>query len=115
MVDRQVKSILDTAFATACQILRDNRGLLDEISEYLLLKETITGDELMAFVNADKKEKEAATEAEDADSAAEAESQETSAEEIPAEKTSVEQIPAETPPAEEMENPAVPEWETPEE
>ena len=36
------------------QLLTDNRSLLDEISEFLLVKETITGDELMAFVNADK-------------------------------------------------------------
>ena len=34
----------------------DERGLLEEISEYLLAKETITGDELMAYVNADKAE-----------------------------------------------------------
>ena len=53
-VDREVKEILDKAFADAKKILTDNRGLLDEISEYLLVKETITGDELMAYVNADK-------------------------------------------------------------
>ena len=33
--------------------------LLDEISEFLLVKETITGDELMAYVNAEKKPLEA--------------------------------------------------------
>ena len=53
-VDREVKEILDKAFADAKKLLMDNRGLLDEISEYLLVKETITGDELMAYVNADK-------------------------------------------------------------
>ena len=53
-VDREVKEILDKAFADAKKILTDNRSLLDEISEYLLVKETITGDELMAYVNADK-------------------------------------------------------------
>ena len=53
-VDREVKEILDKAFADAKKILMDNRGLLDEISEYLLVKETITGDELMAYVNADR-------------------------------------------------------------
>ena len=53
-VDREVKEILDKAFADAKKILMDNRSLLDEISEYLLVKETITGDELMAYVNADK-------------------------------------------------------------
>ena len=35
-------------------MLLAHRGLLDEVSEYLLAKETITGDELMAYVNADK-------------------------------------------------------------
>ena len=40
--------------ADAERILTENRGLLDEISEFLLVKETITGDELMAYVNADK-------------------------------------------------------------
>ena len=53
-VDRAVKRLLDESYAAATQILRDNRALLDEISEYLLAKETITGEELMAYVNADK-------------------------------------------------------------
>ena len=53
-VDQEVKAILDKAYADAKQILTDNRSLLDEVSEYLLVKETITGDELMAYVNADK-------------------------------------------------------------
>ena len=53
-VDKEVMKILETAYADAKQLLTDNRALLDEISEFLLVKETITGDELMAFVNADK-------------------------------------------------------------
>ena len=52
-VDREVKSLLDSALADALRILREHRGLLDEVSEYLLVKETITGDELMAYVNAE--------------------------------------------------------------
>ena len=40
--------------AAAKALLTENRSLLDEIAEYLLLKETITGEELMRFVNADK-------------------------------------------------------------
>ena len=55
-VDQEVKAILDKAYADAKQILVENRSLLDEVSEYLLVKETITGDELMAYVNADKKQ-----------------------------------------------------------
>ena len=35
----------------AKQMLVDNRALLDEISAYLLEKESITGEELMAFVD----------------------------------------------------------------
>ena len=53
-VDAEVKSILDSAYADAKRILTENRALLDEVSEFLLVKETITGDELMAYVNADK-------------------------------------------------------------
>ena len=36
-----------------------NRALLDEIALFLLQKETITGDEFMTYVNADKKKLEA--------------------------------------------------------
>ena len=57
-VDQEVKRILDTAYAETRQLLADHRALLDEISEYLLVKETITGDELMAYVNADRQKTE---------------------------------------------------------
>ena len=53
-VDQEVMKILDSAYADAKRILTENRQLLDEVSEFLLVKETITGDELMAYVNADK-------------------------------------------------------------
>ena len=53
-VDKEVMEILQKAYDDAKRILTENRGLLDEISEFLLVKETITGDELMAYVNADK-------------------------------------------------------------
>ena len=53
-VDKEVMEILQQAYADAKRILTENRGLLDEISEFLLVKETITGDEFMAYVNADK-------------------------------------------------------------
>lgn len=53
-VDKEVMRILADAFADARKLLSDKRSLLDEISEFLLVKETITGDELMAYVNADK-------------------------------------------------------------
>ena len=54
-VDREVMRFLEEAYADTKRILTENRSLLDEISEFLLVKETITGDELMAYVNADKK------------------------------------------------------------
>jgi len=53
-VDKEVMKILDKAYTDAKQLLTENRALLDEISEFLLVKETITGDELMAFVHAAK-------------------------------------------------------------
>ena len=53
-VDKEVMRLLDSAYTDAKRILTENRQLLDEVSEFLLVKETITGDELMAYVNADK-------------------------------------------------------------
>ena len=53
-VDREVMRILTETYEEAKNILITNRALLDEISEFLIVKETITGDELMAYVNADK-------------------------------------------------------------
>ena len=55
-VDKAVQKILDGCYEDAKRILTENRSLLDEISEHLLAKETITGDELMAFINAEKTE-----------------------------------------------------------
>ena len=54
IVDQEVKKILNTCYAEAVQTLKDHRELLDEVSLYLLAKETITGEELMAYVNAAK-------------------------------------------------------------
>ena len=73
-VDAAVQRLLDTSFDEVTQMLTENRALLDEISEYLLVKETITGDELMAYVNADKKQLPEAAEA--AEEIAEAASEE---------------------------------------
>ena len=58
IVDRAVQTLLKRVLEDAKALLVANRSLLDEISEYLLAKETITGDELMAYVNADKKAEE---------------------------------------------------------
>ena len=55
-VDREVQKMLDRCYADAVRILTENRALLDEIALYLLNKETITGDELMSFINAANQE-----------------------------------------------------------
>ena len=60
LVDQEVQKLLDRAYEDAKALLTANRALLDEISEFLLTKETITGEELMAYINASKEEKEAA-------------------------------------------------------
>ena len=52
-VDTAVQELLKRVYEEAKQTLTDHRGLLDEISEFLLAKETITGDELMAYIKAD--------------------------------------------------------------
>ena len=52
--DSEVQKLLSSCYESAGALLRENRALLDEIALYLLQKETITGDELMAYVNADK-------------------------------------------------------------
>ena len=53
--DAEVQKLLSDSYEKAKQILIENRPLLDEIALDLLQKETITGDELMAYVNADAK------------------------------------------------------------
>jgi cell division protease FtsH len=53
-VDAAVQELLNSCYAEAKALLTANRSLLDEISQFLLAKETITGEELMQFVNADK-------------------------------------------------------------
>ena len=50
-VDREISDVLNRCFAGAVQILEENRALLDEIAGYLLIKETITGAEMMAIIN----------------------------------------------------------------
>ena len=53
-VDKEVQQLLSRCYDDAVRILQENRALLDEIAAFLLAKETITGEELMAYVNADK-------------------------------------------------------------
>ena len=53
--DEEIHKLLMDCYADAKNILIEHRALLDEIAMYLLSKETITGDEFMAYVNADSK------------------------------------------------------------
>ena len=78
-VDMEVKKLLEEAFADATRTLAEHRGLLDEVSEYLLLKETITGEELMTYVNAEGKDEakaEETAETQEGETATESESEE---------------------------------------
>lgn len=50
LVDKEVLAIIRECHQKAREILRENRDLLDKISEYLLDKETIFGDEFFKFV-----------------------------------------------------------------
>ena len=50
LVDKEVLTIIRECHKRAREILRENRDLLDKISEYLLEKETIFGDEFFKFV-----------------------------------------------------------------
>ena len=52
-VDAAVQKLLAQCYEDAKNLLTSHRALLDEISLYLLEKETITGEELMKFVNAE--------------------------------------------------------------
>ena len=63
--DEEVRKLLNDSYDQAKKILAENRGLLDEVALYLLQKETITGDEFMAYVNADSKRLTDGSEAEE--------------------------------------------------
>lgn len=54
LIDQEVQKLLDGCLQDAVRLLTENRALLDEISLYLLEKETITGEELMSFVRGGK-------------------------------------------------------------
>ena len=46
-IDEEVKQILATAYQQALTIIREHREVMDEIAEFLIQKETITGKEFM--------------------------------------------------------------------
>lgn len=50
-VDNEIIAVLKERYKIAMDLLRENREALDEISEFLIEKETITGDEFMKILN----------------------------------------------------------------
>ena len=50
-VDEEVRRMLEECYDEVMGLLTENRSLLDEIAQFLLIKETITGEEMMQFVN----------------------------------------------------------------
>ena len=65
VADEEIHKLLMDCYADAKKLLVEHRSLLDEIAMYLLSKETITGDEFMAYVNADSKRLTDGSEAEE--------------------------------------------------
>lgn len=52
-LDDEVRQILDECQNEALRLLKDNREALAKISEYLLAKENITGQEFMDLLTED--------------------------------------------------------------
>ena len=73
--DEEIHKLLMDCYADAKKLLVEHRSLLDEIAMYLLSKETITGDEFMAYVNADSKRLTDGSEAEEQPEQTEAQSE----------------------------------------
>jgi cell division protease FtsH len=49
-VDREIMDIIETCHQDAVRILKENRDMLDKVAGYLLEKETITGQQMMAIL-----------------------------------------------------------------
>ena len=58
LVDEEVVNIVKQQYDKAMQILKNNAAKLNEISAYLLERETITGEEFMEILNAGKETEE---------------------------------------------------------
>lgn len=55
-VDEEVKRILKRAYTKALTMLRENRDVLDKISDFLINRETITGKEFMEILRRTKED-----------------------------------------------------------
>ena len=49
-MDKAVKVLLDEAYKTAVEVIKENREDMDKVVAYLLEKETITGGEMVAII-----------------------------------------------------------------
>lgn len=50
-IDQEVKAIISTQQERARQVIRDHRDKVLELTDYLLEKETITGDQFMEILH----------------------------------------------------------------
>lgn len=57
-LDEEIVKLLNECHDTAMQMLTENREALDKISQYLIEKETITGDQFMEILNSVNSRKE---------------------------------------------------------
>lgn len=57
MIDREVKRIIDEAYADTRRILAENRSQLEAIAQALLKYETLEGDEVRALINGETLDK----------------------------------------------------------
>ncbi len=53
-IDAEVVEILKESYDKALEMIRDNRGLMDKLAEFLIEKETITGKEFMQIFRREK-------------------------------------------------------------
>ena len=58
LTDEEVKEMLKVAYDKAKKIIEDHREVMDEIAEFLIEKETITGKEFMEIYNKSLKKDE---------------------------------------------------------
>lgn len=58
LIDEEVKNILKNAYDKALSIIREHRAIMDEIAEFLIEKETITGKEFMEIFSREQKQEE---------------------------------------------------------
>ena len=66
-IDREIIKIMKERYEIAKRLLNENRDALDKISEFLIDKETITGDEFMEIFNSVKEQRKISAETDTAE------------------------------------------------